>query len=284
MASRLVVPTLVALLLMSVPTSALAVGSDEDAPLAQKNATVGGHRTTLTTQFDPGGRWNPNRVPDGRGQLRGRLGYGARGPDSDGGPVVTGAAACGDGPLLLDTQWQQLPAVRIETSPSRAGVVNVETYFWIDGSSSNFNGSRWVRNADAHWFHTDPLYDAEGQFITCSEPVENTLIVQLYYWPVWYEWDYGDDRPKQKVGCPEAGEKPGDCKVGVGNPDPRLIHHKYEVSSPRADHEDGYPVTVMVTFSVAMGSGGEIFNMGEVQQPIWMHLPVREVQSVLVDE
>jgi hypothetical protein len=226
----------------------------------------------------------------------GNFGHGASGRenvrfDAEGrgsgrsGPVITGPAACGEGPLIIPPTAEDAPAFSIQTNPRGSGVVSIDTRFSLIGQ---FDGHVVTRRVLATFARTTPSFDpTTGAFVDCVPLDRGEVWVRVLYWPVRYQWDYGDGTLAQ-ISCGTTPAVPAPCEFGVNQEDEVLIHHTYEVSSARHFDQQGYQVVATVVFAMGISPDTDDLSqvtvlLPEVPDRAWLRFQVREVQSVLVD-
>jgi hypothetical protein len=191
-----------------------------------------------------------------------------------------------------------LPDLRIDMNP-RLGMVNVPTWFWVDGYGGDvipLTDNLVLTHEECH-VAVDrdagglAVLDANGAPSTHREchTLSDTLTVQVRAWPRSFDWSFGDDHA-QNVVCPDLAA----CTAGVGRAftDPRSpspIAHSYRWSSLGANGSaDAYSIGLVITFgaqyrfSINGRSGSGWQGLGD-RQLAWtaMHR-VQEAQAVLV--
>jgi hypothetical protein len=191
-----------------------------------------------------------------------------------------------------------LPDLRIDMNP-RLGMVNVPTWFWVDGYGGDvipLTDNLVLTHEECH-VAVDrdagglAVLDANGAPSMHREchTLSDTLTVQVRAWPRSFDWSFGDDHA-QNVVCPDVAA----CTAGVGRAftDPRSpspIAHSYRWSSLGANGSaDAYSIGLVITFgaqyrfSINGRSGSGWQGLGD-RQLAWtaMHR-VQEAQAVLV--
>ncbi|MBV9174725.1 MAG: hypothetical protein JOZ81_32075 [Chloroflexi bacterium] len=265
--------------------------------LAESNGD-GGRNTTVSTPTPDGrGQMSTTVTGDGvdarRGDVPGDHGYGHRDVIYNAGALPRGTGGigggtgigCVDGPLVLPPYTRALPALVIDSGPHVQGVVNVPTYFWISAQNSAVDdywkqNGNWQQTVYATYQVAHPGRDAITGEPTCFWTTSPLIPVQLYYWPIEYTWDWGDGTDTQTTICGDK-QSVGRCTFGFDAPTNRITHN-YEISSIAQTDQGGFPVFVTITFAIGMGIGsGHVIYMDQVDEPVWLHYPVREVESLL---
>ena len=248
---------------------------DQGAPSAPRRVGVGNHSSHVRGWTETHGQYGRGRRGTEEVTFHGE---GGAGP-SNGGSGPTGPEACGEGPLVIPPWAESAPSFRIETLPRQQGVVNVESRFMLDGE---FDGHAFWRRAPAQVTHTEPTY-VDGEFTGCGVAYVETVYVRAHYWPISYQWDYGDGERSSLIACGSLAAGPSDCLFGVRQTEDR-ISHLYEVSSAEHADQGGYLLGVTVMFGMGISAdndGAPVIPLLQVPDRGWLRYQVREVQSIL---
>ncbi|MBV8714294.1 MAG: hypothetical protein JOZ65_04425 [Chloroflexi bacterium] len=151
-----------------------------------------------------------------------------------------------------------LPDLRIDMNP-RLGMVNVPTWFWVDGYGGDvipLTDNLVLTHEECHAAVDRgagglAVLDANGAPSTHQEcrTVSDTLTVQVRAWPRSIHWSFGDNHD-QMVSCPDLAA----CSSGVGRPytdpqSPSPIAHSYHWSSLGANGSaDVYSIGLVIKF------------------------------------
>jgi hypothetical protein len=270
-ATSVLVACLAALLGVQVASAQSGgVGGDPGA----RNVSVGPWSGEVSTSVVGGGSSFAGR--DGVNVTIGSTGGESSGGSSAG--TGTGAPVCVSSGLRL-TEFIPLPDLTIESLPEDRGIVGTETYFRI---KSDFEGDAFVSYVNAEYTRVRPVYDLAGNMVECQQQTV-PLRLPVYFWPIGYQWTWGDgSEPLTPQSCRRT-RRPTDCQSGLGLGGQFGLPHVYEVSS-LGESESKFEVTLSVNFRVALRLGSTFLTLvPELLQTQTHDLRVEQIQSVLVD-
>ena len=268
---------------LSVALLLAVSASSTHAQQSTGGGPIGGDSSAGTVRVNPGGNapngnaswsWDPGTGTVSFGMRESGDSGGGNTHDGGGGTGTGGPAPCVRTGVII-TGEVHLPKLEIATSPEAEGIVGLPSWFWSDAYTGN-----QLRGQSVSGYYVDCVPRTDPNGITYFVPQRINLTLSVDFWPVHWAWDFGD-RHLQAGDCGDRTD-PDNCPpAALGRENSPSVSNVYQSSS--AAFPNGYPVDLSVTFAGRIGSPDHWTPLGPFVQQVQRDLPVREVQSVLVE-